>query len=142
MLPDSVLNELEVFSVRLLNAKTTIDIETKKRKDAANEIANRIPIGDKTQRTVTLKGGSKVVVKGGFTTIAYIPGNPALFHDDPDFAQMPPPTISATVVSLALDAKGYEWYRVNHPELFAKIARFVTLKPKTVSVTVTPKGET
>lgn len=139
MLPDTVLAELEVFSVRLLNAKQTIDIETKKRKEATTEIANRIPIGDKTQKTVTLKGGSKIVVKGGFTTTVDIARIEALFLCDPDFAQFPAPVKETAVQSL--DAKGYEWYRVNHPGLFAKIAQFVTLKPKVISVAVTPKGD-
>lgn len=138
MLPDKTLRELEVFSVRLLNAKQTIDIETKKRKEATNEIANRIPIGEKTQRTVTLKGGSKIVVKGGFTTTVDIAGIMDLFHE-PELLDMPPPI--KTIATKVLDAKGYEWYRVNHPSLFAKIAQFVALKPKAISVAVTPKEE-
>jgi hypothetical protein len=35
-----------------------------------------------------------------------------------------------------LDEKGYKWYQTNHPQVFAKLAGFVTAKPAKVAVEV------
>ncbi len=138
---DKALEELNVYCVRFLNAKQSVGIAKKQQGEAKNEIANLVPTGDKTQRTVTLLDGSKLVVKRGCSMKVDVEGIEALCHNDPDFDRMPAPTMSATVITRSLDPRGYEWYRVNHPALFAKIAEHVTLTPKEIGITVTPRGK-
>ena len=133
------LEELNAFCVRFLNAKQSIGIAKKQQGEAKAEIADRVPTGDKTQRTVTLLDGSKLVVKRGFNTVVNVGCIAALFTSDPDFAGFHAPIKEETVRSL--DTKGYEWYRINHPALFVKIAEHVALKPKEIGITVTPRGK-
>ena len=142
MLPDTVIQELEMFAVRHLNAKQTIETEKKKQKDANAEIASRIPIGDKTQRTETLPAsGKKIIVKGGSTLSVDTDGISRLFQQIGN-ANLPVPLKSVTTTTVTLDARGYEWYKVNHPDVFLLMSEFVTLKPKNLSVTVQePKKE-
>jgi hypothetical protein len=143
MLPDNVLQELETYAVRYLNAEQTIGIHKTQQASAAKEIVARLPIGDKTQRTETLpSSGRKIVVKGGNKMTVDIGGIKALFSQ-PDLValKLPAPIVTKTTITETLDATGYEWYKVNHPEIFARIAQFVMITPKNASVTVKePKG--
>jgi len=136
MLTDSELQELAIYCVRYLNAKQGVDMAKMQQNKAKVEIANRISTGGASQKTVTLHNGTKITVARGFNTKIDADEISKLFDTDEEFENFPKPLLTKT--EQILDAQGYEWYRVNHPVLFAKIAEHVTLTPKAVSVTVKP----
>ena len=137
-LPDEQLHELYVLAQkyaivkeRMAHAKTALD--------AINaEIAELVETGEKSQKTVALKGGWKMTVTRGVSVKADLDAIEKLFATDAAFDDMHTPFASTR----SLNQKGYEWYQVNHPDLYAKIAEHVTVKPKAVSITVKmPKEE-
>ena len=115
------------------------DFDACKVKEASDK-ADRIEVESKLaslidgpadgQRTITLPGKVKVVVKRGFTISADCDKIDDLCKE----AELHPPVKSSATRSL--DEDGYEWYRVNNPDFFAKLSKFVERKPKKVAVTV------
>ena len=139
-LPDEQLHELYVLAQkyaivkeRMAHAKISLDT-------VKAEIVELVETGEKSQRTVALKGGWKMTVARDVSVKGDIDAIEKLFATDHSFDDMHTPVASAT--ARTLDPKGYEWYKVNRPDLYAKIAEHVTVKPKAVSVTVKlPKEE-
>jgi len=140
MLDDKTLYELQQNVTRLIALKMSME-RTKEIIGEINEaIEELIPAeAGKKQSTVSLPSGFKVTVARGSTTKVDVAGIEALLGTD-EFKDMPSPLASKSTVTL--DMTGYEWYRVNHPNKYVKIAEYVTSKPKTAAISVKPpKGE-
>lgn len=100
-------------------------------------IAELIPGKEIGQVTERFPDGSGIVVKRGFNYKADLAGIEGVFVE---CNGLPAPIKTKT--SSSLDVDGYEWYRQNHPELFALLANHVIVTPKKVAVELKPaKGE-
>ena len=127
--------QLNGLALQLAHAKATEDQATAKRIEIEEQIAALVPTEEVGQATVKVADGTKLVVKRGLNYKADVPAVEATFRElpsGPDDEPLPLPIKSKTTRSL--DEKGYEWYRQNRPDVFAKIAPHVTVTPKKVSV--------
>lgn len=124
---------LYVLAVNFRHAKEAEETAKANRIAIEEMIAALIPGPETGQKTVTVKDGSKLVVTRGFNYKADIE---AIKHYQLAFGA---PITSKT--THALDVKGYEWYRENHPDVFAQIAQHVSVTPKKVSVALKPAKE-
>lgn len=125
----------EFDSIKLLVS----DFNTSKVREAAEKaeriaveakLACLIPGPDDGQRTITLPGKVKVIVKRGFTLEADVDGIVDLCLE----AGLHPPLKSSA--TRTLDKDGYEWYEENNPDFFAKLSKLVERKPKKVAVVI------
>ncbi len=104
--------------------------EKRNRITVETKLAALIPGPDDGQRTITLPGKVKVVVKRGFLLKADVGRIEKLCLEE----GLHPPVKSAA--GKTLDVDGYEWYKKNNPEFFAKLAKLVERKPSKVAVTI------
>ena len=125
-------SELRILAERLLTAKAD-EAEARDRRIVVEaQVASLIPTDGAESKTVTLSNGFKIVVKRPISYKADIPG----ILNCMEGTEYPSPIESKTTHSL--DVKGYEWYRDQKPEMFAKLAKFVTVKSLKTSVGLTP----
>ena len=121
------LRQLACF---LKTSKHEEDEARKSRIKIENEIAALLPGPDKGQHTIDLGDGIRVTVERGFNYKADLAAIEVVMQNP----TMPAPVKTKT--TRELDITGYEWYRMNHPALFAEIAKHVTVTPKKVAVSV------
>ena len=130
---DEMAARLYVLAVNLRAAKETEECAKARRIEIEEMIAKSVPGPESGQVTVPVKGGLKLVVKRGFNYQADLNKIQHLWDD----SELPIGNIMAPIKSKTtheLDAKGYEWYRENHPDVFSLISQHVTVTPKKVSV--------
>lgn len=123
-------------SLELKAAKLQEAIAKKRRIEFEEKIIAMIPEGwevNKGQTTVTFSDGSKVVTKAGVTVKADIPAITKIFDD---LNGLCPPIASMTTYTL--DIEGYEWYKKNHPDIYNRIAEYVTVTPRKIGVELKP----
>lgn len=134
--------ELEMLTelVRKLRvAKAAESIAKEKRIAVEEQVALFVPTPEVGQGTITLPDGSKVVVKRGLNYRANLDKVEEIFIPTMIQQWMAPIKTKAT---RELDIRGYEWYKTQQPELFARMAEHVVVTPKKVSVELKPpKGE-
>jgi hypothetical protein len=87
----------------------------------------------KGQTTISFPDGSKVVTKAGVTVKANIAEIQKIFEDLPEHHA---PIANKT--THALDLVGYEWYRMNFPDIYNLIAEHVEVTPKKIGVELKP----
>ena len=130
---DEAAANLVNVAINLRKAKE-VEARTKANRIKLEELlASLVPTVEIGQTTTTLTNGMKVVVKRGYNYKAECESIQQLFveMEQPEFT--PPIKVKTT---RSLDVVGYEWYRNNHIELFAKMAEHVVVTPAKVSVTV------
>lgn len=132
--------QLNILVSNLIVAKHNEEIARKERIAIEERIIEEIAFAeDRGQKTVTLKDGTKIVVK---KELSYKVDFDALeeerFPLDEDGDPPPMPTKSKT--TRELDVKGYEWYREHRPDVFRIIAQHVTATPRKPSVEVKVKS--
>ena len=130
---NNVFEELWELSTRLSLVKVEELLAKKKRTAIEEQIALLIPGPDTGQKTVTLKDGLKITVKRGLNYKADLPEVAAVLVQNADDS-LPVPVKTKTVREL--DTQGYEWYRINHPRIFALIAKHVVVTRKKVAVSL------
>lgn len=126
--------KLYVLAVNLRAAKVAEESAKAHRITIEEMLAPLIPGPEIGSKTITLKDGSKVTITRGFNYKADL--------DEIEKALAPYKEWPAPIKSKStcqLDVDGYEWYRENHPEIFAQIAQHVSVTPKKVSVVLREK---
>jgi len=102
------------------------------------QIAPLVETPPKGQETLALPDGSKVTVKRGQRYKADLPAIKEVFKD----ATLKEQGLTAPIKTKEeFVVKGYEWYKTYHPEVFAKLAKHVEVKPAGTSVTVALPSE-
>jgi methionine aminopeptidase len=131
-----ILREEELLSLsgQLASAKEDEEIAKATRISIEEEIAKLVPSPESGQKTVKLKDGSKLTVKRGLIYKADVEDIRNVFSDEAISEKMYPPI--KTTTKEELDEKGYEWYRLNYPQIFLELSEFVTVTPKKISVTI------
>lgn len=126
-------NKLLILAVNLRVAKEA-ESRTKKSRIAIEQvIAAEIPSDETGQKTVTLSNGTKITVKRGLSYKADLNEVQGVFNAEGPQDLIAPIKAKTT---RELDVKGYEWYRANHPTLFAQLTQYVTITPRKVAVTL------
>ncbi len=130
-----ILVQLGELACVLKNARVAEVLVQHERIKIEEQIASLIPTEDIGQKTVTLDNGVKITVKRGLNYKA----DCNQLYDDMvcEYPQYIPPIKTKTTKEL--DAKGYEWYRTNEPEVYGRISQYVTVTPKKVAVTLVVK---
>ncbi len=130
---DEAAANLVNVAINLRKAKE-VEARTKANRIKLEELlASLVPTKEIGQTTTVLTNGMKVVVKCGYNYKANCESIQQLFAEmeQPDFT--PPIKVKTT---RSLDTTGYEWYRINHPEVFSSLSKYVTVTPAKVSVSV------
>ncbi len=121
------LNQLTKELYRAKKAESMAKIVRIETEEAIAELVETAANGSKT---VDAGDGMKVTVKRGISYKADIDG----------MADVQGVAIDAlpikTVVKQSLDEKAYEAMREKNPQLFTQVSKFVTTRPKKVSVTI------
>ena len=130
----SILVQLSELAYVLKNKKVAEALAKRGRINIEEQIATLIPTEDIGQKTITLSDGTKITVKRGLNYKADCLGIETLDCWLADDAV--PIKIKTT---RELDVKGYEWYKVNHPEIFDKMSQYVAVTPKKVAVSLVVK---
>ena len=122
----------------LRRAKDTEEQAKKNRIKLEELVAKFVPTDEVGQKTVVASDGTKVTVKRGLSYKAdldaietVLPSISDGHHTD---SGLPAPIEVKTTRSL--DVKGYEWYRKNHPGVFAQLAQHITVTPRKISVSI------
>jgi hypothetical protein len=113
----------------LIVAKQTEEKAKEVRISYEEKIAALVPGPERGQVTQKLEGGPSICVERGFNYRADIDG----LKDACAGTEFVPVKVKTTT---ELDAVGWEWYRVNEPEMFARLSKYVQATPKKVSVRV------
>ena len=95
-------------------------------------IAALIPTKDVGQKTVTLPDGQKITVKRGLNYKADVQAIENAYC----WVSLGYSTPVKTKTTRELDVAGYEWYRNNNSDIFAKLSQYVTVTPKKVAVSL------
>ncbi len=130
---DEAAANLVNVAINLRKAKE-VEARTKANRIKLEELlASLVPTKEIGQTTTVLTNGMKVIVKRGYNYKANCESIQQLFveMEQPEFT---PPIKAKTTRSL--DTTGYEWYRVNHPDIFKAMAENVVVTPAKPSVTV------
>jgi hypothetical protein len=99
------------------------------------EIAALVPTDDTGSKTVDAGEGLKVCVKRAMGYDADVEAIRALgLTLQPEL--MPLALHPPVAAEYGFDEKAYELLRTKHPDIFAKVAKFVTATPRKVSVTL------
>ena len=126
---EDVKNVLTALAEKLHAAKLAEETAKDNRITLEAQVSALIPTDGTKQKTVTLSNGYKLTVKRPVSYKADILGiEKELIFD----TGLPMPIESKTTRSL--DVKGYEWYREHKPDVFARLAGYVTVKPLKTSV--------
>lgn len=124
-------SEREALKQAVKDAQAALDANT-------TAIAELVPGPETGQKTKKVSDDLKVIVK---RELIYKPDATAMREfcaenlDSNGNPIFPPLKVKT---SEELDEKGYKWYQKNLPQLFAKLAGFVTVKPAKTSVDVKP----
>ncbi len=122
-------------------AKLTENVAKKKRTALEERIAGFIKspeTGQKTIRAVSDEGQVlTVTIKRGLNYRADVQAIDKYFADESpslgnEFAAVP----CKSKATRELDVAGYEWYRKYSPDIFAEIAKHVTITPKKPSIAI------
>lgn len=126
--------ELDLLVRELRGLKEAENEARHRRIDVEEKIAAFIPGPETGQKTVKLNDGMSITVKRGFNYKADCAKIAELFEPNNIFGQFAVPIKTKT--TRELDEKGYEYYRLREPGVFNKLAEFVVVTPKKVSVEV------
>lgn len=110
-------------------------------------VSNRVAIEEAIARLVTEEmtgadGQKTIKLPSGSVTVKrtlYYKGDTSAIRDMADQLCVAAPVTVKTVT--AVDKKGYEWYRVNRPDLFAHFSPLIEVAPGKVSATFKPRKE-
>ncbi len=128
--------ELTVLAINLRNARSAEESAKTRRIELENIIAGLLPGKEIGQETTILLNGTKIVIKRGMSYTADLQGVEDALKLRPGNFMAP----IRTKTTRKLDEKGYEWYRRNHPGIFAYISQHVTVTPRKASVTLVEIG--
>ena len=123
---------LAELAPKLYDAKRREDAAKKERIALEEQIASLVETGDKGSKTVDAVDGLKLVVKRDLNYKADIDKLCAVAKS----LNADESPIKVVPESLAFDNKVYEFMRESNPVLFAEFAKYVTVTPKKVSVTL------
>ena len=130
---DSIdIETISLLAKQLLFAKSAEERSKNERIAIEEKMATYIPGPERGQKSVRLPNGTTVTVERGFNYKADLSGIAAIFAEK--YPNQPQPTKCKTTNEL--DVSGYEWYRVNHPEIFNDMNGLVTATPKKIAVSV------
>jgi len=129
------MSKLGELATALYDAKKAEDDANAKRIAIEEEIAALVETGDNGSKTVDAENGLKLTVKRAMTYKADVQaireiGDAAL----PAGFALPLAFVEEKPATWEFDEKAYEVLREKSPLAFAKIAKFVTAKPRKVSV--------
>ena len=127
--------EITSLASQLSAAKLAESVVKAERIAVEAKLAMLIPGKEEGQRTITLADKTKVVVERGLIYDADLDAMRKLVLGD----NLPVPIESIPVeakTTFKLDVPGYRWYRENHPDIFAELAKCVEVKPKKIAVTI------
>ena len=122
-------------------AKVAENVARKRKVALEEEISSLIPSKETGQRTIEAKSDDgqaiKVTVKRGLNYKADLDKIDAYFFEEsPSDGHNLLATPTKAKTARELDVSGYEWYKETHPEIFAEIAKHVTVTPKKTAVTI------
>ena len=151
MLTDDKKFQLGILVKSLASAKTDEENAKKDRISFESAIAKMLFTEEcqkkSEQTTVQLQDGSKVTVKRGLSYKADLEGMTTAICEeqsrrivvgDVRSIHWPVKTIPEKE---EFDLRAYEWYRLNNPELFRLISKFVTVTPSKAFVSVKASKE-
>lgn len=137
---DEQTAKLRQLACFLKTAKNEEEVARLARIKVEEKIAEIVGGPEKGQITVDLGRGLKVTVERGFNYRADLQGIDGIwkegYRDCNDACSIETPPPIKTKTARELDVTGYEWYRVNLPNLFDEIAKHVTVTPKKTAVSV------
>ncbi|MFA5767791.1 MAG: hypothetical protein WC919_07785 [Candidatus Paceibacterota bacterium] len=135
-------NELDISTLsslarKLAIAKTVEEKAKAGRIELEEKIAKLVDGPERGSRTVTTEDGVKVTVERGFNYKAEIDKIFDLFiQGEPQEGKIVGFAPVKVKTTKELDVNGYEYYKDNQPEVFSKIAKFVTATPKKIAVSL------
>lgn len=127
-MPDNEEKLVELVR-HLIQAKQTEEKAKEVRIAYEEQIAELVPGPDRGQVTKKLEGGTSVCVERGFNYKADIQG----LRDACTGTEFVPVKVKTTT---ELDVAGWEWYRINEPEMFSRLSQHVKATPKKVAISI------
>jgi hypothetical protein len=125
-----VTEELTRVALELKAAKLQETLAKERRIEYEEKLIALVPPElevHKGQTTISFPDGSRVVTKAGVTIKANIAEIQKIFEDLPEHH-----------APIASKLPGYEWYRVNLPDVYNLIAEHVEVTPKKIGVELKP----
>ena len=121
---------LHELCTKLYDAKRTEDAAKEARIAVEEQIVALVNVGERETKTVDAGEGLKVTVKKAVSYKADLAAIEAL--------KLPPEMnpVKRVPETTEFDEAGYEWLREHHPEVAARIDRFVEVKPRKPAVTL------
>jgi hypothetical protein len=128
----NVVSDLEFLCRALIKAKYHEDVAKQERIQLEERIASLVPGPEVGSKTHKVNDSMKVTVERGYNYKADLDAIVAALASDTE-PELIPVKVKTT---RELDAKGYEWYKANDNDTYAKICQYVSVTPKKVAVTV------
>ena len=128
------MSNLEQLATELYEAKKAEESAKARRIEVEEAIAAQVETGDNGSKTVNA-GALKLTVKRGMIYKANVDAIREIGETEmPNGTALPLKFVPPQPATYEFDEKAYESLRSAAPEAFAKLARFVTAKPRKVSV--------